>query len=27
VIYAVRYYYFKGKGLDLTAALEEIPPE
>jgi len=27
VIYAARYYYFKGKGLDITASLKEIPPE
>ena len=27
VIYAVRYYYFKGKGVDITTTLKEIPPE
>jgi len=27
VIYAARYYYFKGKDIDITAALKEIPPE
>lgn len=27
VIYAARYFYFKGRGIDITASLREIPPE
>ncbi|MDA4134615.1 MAG: APC family permease [Thaumarchaeota archaeon] len=27
IIYAARYYYFKGKGINLGAVLSEIPPE
>ena len=27
IIYVARYYYFKGKGIDLGAVLKEIPPE
>jgi hypothetical protein len=27
VIYAIRYYYYKGKGVDISTTLKEIPPE
>ncbi|MDA4136078.1 MAG: APC family permease [Thaumarchaeota archaeon] len=27
IIYVTRYYYFKGKGIDLGSVLKEIPPE
>jgi len=27
VIYAIRYFYYKGKGVDISATLKEIPPE